>query len=126
MRYTSKEIEKLIIKFTKAGNTPSEVGMILRDSYGIHSVKAIAEKSITKILKENSLQKDLPEDLMALITKFIEVKKHIEKNKQDMSAKRGIQLTDAKIRRLAKYYKKSKRLPADWKFEADKVKMYVE
>jgi len=126
MRYKGKEIEKLIIKFTKAGHTPSEVGMLLRDTYGIHSVKAVAEKSITKILKENDLQKELPEDLMALIVKFIEVKKHIEKNKQDMTAKRGIQLTDSKIRRLVKYYKKSKRLPADWKFEADKVKMYVE
>ena len=126
MRYKASEIEKLIIKFTKAGNTPSEVGMILRDTYGIHSVKAVSKKSITKILLENNLRKELPEDLMALILKFADVKKHIEKNKQDMTAKRGLQLTFSKIRRLVKYYQKSGRLPADWKFEADKVKMYVE
>ena len=126
MRYKAKEIEKLIIKFTKAGHTPSEVGMILRDTYGIHSVKAVAEKSITAILKENKLLKELPEDLMALILKFADVQKHLEKNKQDKTAKRGLQLAFSKIRRLAKYYQKSGRLPADWKFEADKVKMYVE
>jgi len=126
MRYKGKEIEKLIIKLAKVGNPPSEIGMVLRDTYGIHSVKVVAEKKINVILKENGLLKEIPEDLMALIKKFIEVKKHLEKNKQDKTAKRGLQLTDSKIRSLVKYYKKSKKLPADWKFEAEKVKMYVE
>ncbi len=126
MRYKEKEIEKLIIKLAKSGNNPSEIGTILRDTYGIHSVKAVAKKKISAILKENNLLKEIPEDLMALIKKFIAVKKHLEKNKQDKTAKRGLQLTDSKIRRLVKYYKKSGRLPKDWKFEAEKVKMYVE
>ena len=126
MCYKEKEIEKLIIKLAKSGNNPSEIGTILRDTYGIHSVKAVAKKKISAILKENNLLKEIPEDLMALIKKFIAVKKHLEKNKQDKTAKRGLQLTDSKIRRLVKYYKKSGRLPKDWKFEAEKVKMYVE
>ncbi len=126
MRYKGKEIEKLIIKLAKGGNTPSEIGMVLRDTYGIHSVKAVSKKSISETLDENKLLKEIPEDLMALIKKFIEVKKHLEKNRQDKTAKRGLQLTDSKIRRLVKYYKKTKKLPADWKFEAEKVKMYVE
>jgi small subunit ribosomal protein S15 len=126
MRYKEKEIEKLIIKLAKAGESTSEIGMALRDTYGIHSVKAAIGKTISKILAENKLLKEIPEDLMALIKKFIEVKKHLEKNRQDKTAKRGLQLTDSKIRRLVKYYKKSGKLPADWKFEAEKVKMYVE
>lgn len=126
MRYKGKEVEKLIIRLAKSGSTASEIGIMLRDTYGIHDVKAVAGKKITKILTENDLLKELPEDLMALIKRFIDVKKHLEKNKQDKTAKRGWQLTDSKIRRLVKYYKRSGRLPADWKFEAEKVKLYVE
>jgi small subunit ribosomal protein S15 len=126
MRYKGKEVEKLIIRMAKSGDTASEMGMTLRDTYGIHDVKAVTGKRIAKILKENDLLKELPEDLMALIENFVFVKKHLEKNKQDKTAKRGLQLTDSKIRRLAKYYKKSGRLPSDWKFEAGKVKMYIE
>lgn len=126
MRYKGKEVEKLIIKLAKSGQTASEIGTGLRDSYGIHNVRAIADKKISKILEENGLLKKLPEDLMALIKKFIELKKHLEKNKQDKTAKRGLQLTDSKIKRLVKYYNKSGKLPKDWKFEVENVKMYVE
>lgn len=126
MRYKEKEIEKLIIKLAKAGESPSKIGMDLRDTYGIHSVKAGTKKRISRILKENELQKEIPEDLMALIKRLIAVKKHLEKHKQDKTAKRGLLITDSKIRRLIKYYKRMGRLPPDWKFEAEKVKMYAE
>lgn len=126
MRYKEKELEKLIIKLAKSGNTPSEIGMILRDNYGIHSIKAIANKTINAILKENSLQKDIPEDLMALFRKLLKEKKHLEKNKHDQSARRGALLTDSKIRRLIKYYKKSGRMAKDWTFDPEKVKIYIE
>ena len=114
------------IKLAKSGHTASEIGLILRDTYGIHSVSAVTGRKITAILRDNKLTKELPDDLMALIVKFLDVKKHLDKNKQDKTAKRGLQLTDSKIRRLMKYYKKTKKLPADWKFDHEKVKMYVE
>ena len=124
--YKEKEVEKLVIKFAKAGNTTSEIGLALRDGYGIHSVKALTNKKINQILEENNLVKDLPEDLLNLIRKMIEVRTHLDKNRQDMTAKRGLQLTQSKIMRLVKYYKKSKRLPADWKFDRERLKMYLE
>ncbi|MFH1276717.1 MAG: 30S ribosomal protein S15 [Candidatus Woesearchaeota archaeon] len=124
--YKGKEVEKLVIKFAKAGNTASEIGMILRDTYGINSVKALAEKSVSKILAENSLEKKIPEDMMNLIKKLIEVKTHIEKNRQDQTAKRGLILTSSKIRRLTKYYKNTGKLPQDWKLDLDRLKMYLE
>ena len=83
-------------------------------------------KNILAILKENKLNKDLPEDLLNLIKKLIHVKQHQEKNRQDMTAKRGFQLTSSKIRRLIKYYQTNKVLPADWKLDMDRLKMYLE
>ncbi len=124
--FQEKEVEKLIVKYGKAGKTTSEIGIILRDSYGIHNVKALTGKSITSLLQENKLVKALPEDILSLIRRMIAIKQHREKNKQDMTALRGLQLTEAKIRRLVKYYQRSGRLALDWKFDPDRLKMYLE
>lgn len=124
--FKDKEVEKLIIKYGKAGKTTSEIGMILRDSYGVHNIKALTGKTITALLQENKLTKALPEDILSLIQRMIVIKQHLDQNKQDMTALRGLQLTEAKIRRLVKYYKRSRRLALDWKFDTDRLKMYLE
>lgn len=126
MGYKAKEIEKLIVKLAKAGKNASQIGMHLRDVYGVPSVKIATQKRITAILKENKLEKTLPDDLMALIKKSIYLRKHLERNKDDQSAKRGLGITDSKINRLVKYYKRTHRLPEDWKFHPERIKMYVE
>ena len=124
--YQGKEVEKLIIKYAKAGHHASEIGIILRDMYGIGNVKAVAGKSISRLLEENNLSKKLPEDLLALITKLIAVKTHAEKNRQDKTAGRGILLTTSKIRRIVKYYQRVGRLPENWKLDLERLKMYLE
>ncbi|MBW2963556.1 30S ribosomal protein S15 [Candidatus Woesearchaeota archaeon] len=126
INYKPKEIEKLVIKLAKAGKPASQIGMHLRDTYGVPSVKIATKKTISEILKENKLEKQIPEDLMALIKKSIYLRKHLEKNKKDMASKRGLELTDSKIRRLAKYYIRKGRLPEDWKFHPDRIKLSVE
>ena len=125
VKYDTKEIESLILKLNKSGMTKSQIGLSLRDSYGVHSVKDITKKSIGDILEKNKIESELPEDLNALIKKDIQLIKHFEANKQDMTAKRGIRLTESKINRLVKYYKKNGRLPKDWVFDKDKAKLLV-
>src|SRR3989338_8893259 len=115
MRYKEKEIELLITKLAKEGKSPSHIGIILRDTYGIPDVSLIAKKSITAILKEKKLISDIPEELVALIKRSIAINKHLETNKQDETAKRGLTITESKIRKLIKYYKKSGKLPSKWK-----------
>jgi len=124
--YKPKEIEKLVVKLAKAGRTASQIGLYLRDAYGIPDVKNATKKSISQILNENKLQKTIPEDLMALIKKNISLRKHLESNNKDQTAKRGLELTDSKIRRMVKYFKKTGRLPEDWKFHPERIKLYVE
>ena len=126
LRYRPKETEMLVVKMAKEGKTASMIGLVLRDSYGIPDVKTITEKSITQILKEKKLAPKIPEDLMALIKKSIAIRKHREENKQDMTSLRGLQLTESKIKRLVKYYKKTKKLPVDWKYDRRKVSLFVE
>ena len=124
--YKPKEVELLILKLAKEGKTPSQIGLFLRDSYGIPDVKTIINKKITEFLSENKKLSQIPEDLMALIKKAVLLKKHIEENKNDMSALRGSQLTESKIKRLVKYYKTSKKLPVDWKFDPKRMSLVIE
>lgn len=125
VKYDAKEIESLVLKLAKSGMTQSQIGLSLRDSYGIPNIKTITKKSISKILAKNKVETELPEDLNALIKRDIQLIKHFESNKQDKTAKRGIRLTESKINRLVKYYKKKGRLPKDWVFDKDKAKLLV-
>ncbi len=125
VRYGKKEIELLIPKLAKAGNNSAKIGIVLRDMYGIPDIKQIIGRSVSDVLKENKLEAEIPDDLMSLMRRSILIKKHLENNRQDEVATRGLHLTESKIRKLAKYYKKSGRLPIDWKFSPEKVKLYV-
>lgn len=115
--YKPKEVEMLVIKLAKQGLDSSKIGLILRDSYGIPNVEKLTKKKINQILKEKDLAPELPEDIQNLIKKSMQIRKHLEINKKDRVSKRGLQLTEAKIRRLEKYYKKKKKLPAKWKYQ---------
>lgn len=126
LRYKDKEVELLITKLSKEGKTASEIGLVLRDSYGIPSVKQVTGKRVTEILQDKSLAKEIPEDLLCLIKKTIMLSKHIEKNKKDESARHGLNITESKIKKLVKYYKRTKKLPMDWKYDPERVKIFVE
>ena len=125
LRYDEKEIEQLIIKLSKQGKSQSEIGMILRDTYGVPDVRRILQTKMGKILERNKLNKEIPEDLLNLIKKEITLMKHSETNKKDMSAKRGLLLTGSKINRLVKYYKKENKLDKNWVYNRDKAKLLI-
>ena len=110
VRYKPKEVELLIVKLAKDGKTPSQIGLFLRDTYGIPDVKRLTKKKITSVLEERKLLKEIPEDLMSAIRKSVLVRKHLEENKKDQTAKRGLELAESKIRGLIKYYKKTGKL----------------
>ena len=125
VRYDKKELEQIIIKLRNQEKTQSEIGLILRDTYGVPDVRPVLGKKLGKFLKENKLEGELPEDLINLIKKDILIMKHRETNKKDMPSKRGLILTESKINRLVKYYKKTGKLDKDWKYNRDKAKLLV-
>ncbi len=117
-RYTSEEVEALVIRLAKEGHPPSKIGIILRDQHGIPLTKPIIGKSVSQILKERGLAPSLPEDLETLMRKATRLRVHLDKNKADLSNKRGLQIVEASIYKLARYYKRKGVLPPDWKYEA--------
>lgn len=126
LRYKGKEVELLVVKLAKEGKTPSVIGMLLRDVYGVPDIKQVTGKTLGDILIEKKLASKLPEDMIALIRKAIAVTKHHEANPMDTSAHRGISLTEAKLQRLAKYYKSNGKLDTNWKYDREKAGLYLE
>ncbi len=103
-----EEVESLIVELAKKGVSIPKIGLILRDGYGVVSIKLITGKKIKKILEEKGIKMESTE-LIVIEKRIKALKKHLEKNKKDTRAKRGLQLTQAKMRRLKKYYKKKKK-----------------
>jgi len=126
VRYKQEEVEKLVIKLAKEGYSSAMIGLILRDQFGIPDVKAITGKSISKIMKENQLYPSYPEDLLNLLKRAVNLREHLEKHRKDKHSKRGLELLESKIRRLANYYKRKGILPSDWTYDPEKAKLIVQ
>ena len=115
---TPKEIEELIIKYTKDGLAPSQIGIKLRDQHSIPLVKPILKKSIKQVLEENDLKSELPEDLNNIVKKAVGLQKHLKNNKGDYRNIRSLELIEAKVHRLSVYYKRIDRIPKNWKYKS--------
>jgi small subunit ribosomal protein S15 len=115
---TSDDVSSLVISLSKEGLSPSEIGLNLRDYHSIPLVKHVTGKSITQLLSEGDLKKELPEDLERLVEKAVGLQKHIKNHNTDHRNVRSLELIEAKIHRISKYYKRTGKLPRDWKYSA--------
>merc|ERR1711918_72607 len=106
------QVDTLVCKLAKKGLTPSQIGVILRDSHGIAKAKSVTGSTILRMLKKNGLAPDLPEDLYHLIKKAVQVRKHLGKNRKDKDSKFRLILIESRFHRLAKM------LPANFKYES--------
>jgi len=120
-----KEIEQKVVSLSKSGHSMPMIGTILRDAYGIPDVKLATGKSIKRILAENGVTWKIPEDMVFLMKKAINLDKHLKENPKDKSNRRGLQLVEVKIRRLSKYYKKTGELPEKWKYSLDRAELEI-
>ena len=113
-----KEIEELVIKYTKDGLTPSQIGIKLRDQHAIPLVKPLVKKRMGQILEENDLTAEMPEDLENIVKKAVGLQRHLKANKGDRRNVRSLELIEAKVHRLSEYYKRIGRIPKNWKYKS--------
>lgn len=116
-KYTPDEVEALIVKLSKEGTTPSSIGLILRDQYGVPLTSTTLGKKIGKVLASAGLKPGMPEDLGNLLRKADRLKRHLEKNRSDSHNKRSLTLIESRIHNLSSYYKRRKALPQDWRYK---------
>merc|ERR1739838_21592 len=125
LKLTSEELKEHIYKLAKKGLTPSQIGVILRDSHGVAQVRFVTGNKILRILKAKGLAPDLPEDLYYLIKKAVAIRKHLERNRKDRDSKFRLILVESRIHRLARYYKTRKVLAPNWKYESSTASAMV-
>ncbi len=117
MVHDKKFITKKIEEMRRQGQSTAMIGVILRDQYGIPNLKEVLGIKVSKIVEELDLKPKYPEDLVNLVRKASSLRRHLEDNRKDLHSKRGLQLIEAKIRRLAKYYKRKGIFPTNWKYD---------
>lgn len=122
---SAEEVEQLVVKLAREGRPPSLIGLILRDQYGVPSVKQVVGKSLVEILREHGLEGELPEDLFNLIRRAVNLRRHLDAHRKDFSSKRSLEVIEARIRGLVKYYIKRGRLPKDWRYEPEQAALLV-
>ncbi|XP_049872831.1 40S ribosomal protein S13 [Pectinophora gossypiella] len=125
LKLTADDVKEQIFKLGKKGLTPSQIGVMLRDSHGVAQVRFVTGKKILRIMKAMGLTPDLPEDLYYLIKKAVAMRKHLERNRKDKDSKFRLILVESRIHRLARYYKTKSVLPPNWKYESSTASALV-
>lgn len=115
---SQKDVEELVVKYGKDGVPMSQIGIKLRDQHAIPLVKPIVKKSIKKILDDNGIKQEIPEDLNNIVKKAIGLQKHLKTHNSDKRNVRSLELVEAKVHRISTYYKRIGLLPKNWKYKS--------
>lgn len=122
---TPSEIEELVVELVEDGNPPSRIGVILRDQYGIPSVKEVLGKSVLDIIRDHDLEPDIPEDLKNMMREAVKLRNHLDKHSTDVRSRRRLNELEANIHKTSKYYKGKGSLPEDWRYDPEKAALLV-
>lgn len=99
LKTTEEELKKLIKQLAEK-NSPAQVGIILRDQYGIPSTRLYGKK-LGQYLKELGIESN--PDKENAEKKLERLKEHFKENITDKKAKHKLQKAQGKVRTLAKY-----------------------
>jgi len=116
VNFSQDEIVATVAKLSKEGLTPSQIGLRLRDDFGIPHTKTFLGKTITGVLEESKSGSPIPEDLGRLVERAAKLKEHLGRHHADRKNVRSLELLEAKIHRLSSYYKEHEKLPTSWKY----------
>ena len=125
---TDKEaVQSLVLYLAKSGMSTAEIGTVLRDKHAVPNARLVLGKRIGQFLAENDMMGAYPEDMMNLMRQAVAIINHLGSgNHKDIHNKRALEITESKIRRLASYYIGENRLPSDWRYKRDELRLMVE
>ena len=125
VEHSKEEIEDIIVKLGKEGYNATDIGTILRNRYGVPSVKLICGKRIGEIMEEKKIAEKYPNDLLALIKKAVNLRDHLKENKKDVKNSDALIKIESKIKRLVIYYKRAGKLPENWFYNPEEAALLV-
>ncbi|MEM7813353.1 MAG: 30S ribosomal protein S15 [Candidatus Aenigmatarchaeota archaeon] len=121
--YEKDELEALVAKLAKEGNSSAMIGQLLRDQYGIPDVRKYGIR-ISKVAHA-AVPRKIPEDMLNLLKQAVKVHRHLAAKPKDSKARHALDRIESKIRRLARFYVKEKKLPKDWTYSIERAKIIV-
>ena len=120
-------VEELIIKYANEGHSSAKIGTLLRDMHAVPDVRLVMGERISQTLSRNDLESKYPEDMMNLMRQAARIIEHLGSgNHKDLHNKRSLEITEAKIRKLASYYISEGKLPSEWRYKRDELRLMVE
>jgi small subunit ribosomal protein S15 len=123
---SSEEVVVQAVQFSKSGRSAAQVGLALRDGLGVPSTRAVTGKRLGAVLAEAGIKPEIPDDLQALLKRVVHLQHHLETHPNDLANRRGLNLMESKIRRLARYYRQRRRIPENWRYSAAGAALQVE
>ncbi len=125
LKLNDEEAVKLIVEYAKQGKPQALIGQMLKERHGVPYIKQQFNKRLNVILSENGFRSDIPPDLMDLFRKAIRLRRHIEKNHNDVHNKTSLSRLESKIWRLSNYYKSTGAMPSNWKYDPVQVALLI-
>ncbi|MEM3883943.1 MAG: 30S ribosomal protein S15 [Methanothrix sp.] len=120
-----EQIIKLAVDYAKQGMPPALIGEKLKKEHNVPYVRHILGKKLEQVLKENGIEESMPYDMLELMKKAVNLRKHMAKNKQDVNNRIRLNRIEAKIWRLTKYYIREGVLPEKWRYNPQQAELLV-
>ena len=121
-----EKVEQLICDLHDNGNSSAMIGTALRDQYAVPNVRLLLNKRVDAVLVDNDRISKYPDELMNLMRKALRLVDHLEHNRKDLHNRRQLELTESKIRRIARYHIGTGRMPTDWRYKRDQIRLIVD
>lgn len=123
---SAEEVATQAVQLSKGGRSAAQVGLALRDGLGVPSVRAITGKRLAQTLAASGVRPEVPDDLQALLKRVVHLQHHLDTHPNDLANRRGLNLMESRIRRLARYYRQRRRIPESWRYSAAGAALQVE
>ncbi len=122
---SEEDIKKVIKEYMDKGIGAATIGQNLKEKHEVPYIKHAMGKRLTAVMKEQGYKQEFPEDMLNLMKRAVNLRKHIEKNNKDMHNKTRLIRVESKIWRLTRYYKREGMLSPTWKYDPVQAALVV-
>jgi len=102
LKMKEDDLKKIIAELAQK-NSPSQIGMILRDQYGVPTARIFGKK-LSSYLKEAGIETNA--ELENARKKLEKLRMHLKKHITDKKAKHKIQKAQSRVKILTEYFEK--------------------
>lgn len=124
-KLSKEEIAELAAGYARQGMSPALIGEKLKREHGVPYIKLATGSRLAGLLQAKGIKSVVPQDMRDLMTKAVRMRKHLERNKQDVYSRVRLMRTESKLLRLGKYYVRRGTLPQGWKYDPQKAELIV-